>query len=75
MKHPLLFQYSILNGSKSTCIRVLRKIYMVHNTCPFNSLTKMISMTYLEFSHYRNFVNSSCKLKVHGKYLEVYIYI
>lgn len=42
-----------------TCFK---KKHMVHNTCPFNLLAVMILIAYLKFSHYRNFVNSSCNV-------------
>lgn len=59
-KHTRAYSNTLLlNGYTTSCLRVSKKRYMVHNTCPFDSLAVIISMAYLDFTQYRNFVNSS----------------
>jgi len=49
----------LLNGNTTSCLRVSRKRYMVHNTCPFDSVAAMISMAYLDHCQYQHFMDST----------------
>jgi len=49
----------LLNGNTTSCLRVSRKRYMVHNTCPFDSVASMISMAYLDHCQYQQFMDST----------------
>jgi len=48
----------LLNGNTTSCLRVSRKRYMVHNTCAFDSVAVMISMAYLDHCQYQQFIDS-----------------
>lgn len=46
-----------LNGNMTICLRVSNKIYIIHNTCPFDSVAAVITMAYIDYPQYRDFVD------------------
>lgn len=47
----------LLNGNMTTCLRVSNKRYIIHNTCPFDAVAAVITMAYIDYPQYRDFVD------------------
>jgi len=69
-----------LNGNMTICLRVSNKIYIIHNTCPFDAVAAVITMAYIDYPQYRDFVDCNkniflkfCKqLAVNGTSKQIY---
>jgi len=64
----------LLNGNISTPIRYNKNKYLLHNTCPFDSVSSILVMAYIDISFYKDFINTSknrmlqfCKELAHHK--------
>lgn len=49
----------LVNGNLGTPLRVAKNRYLVKNTCPLDSVSTIISMAFIDFKSYRNFVESN----------------
>jgi len=47
----------LVNGNMSTPIIMKKKRYLVHNTCPFDSISVLIAMAYIDIPAYKSFVD------------------
>jgi len=47
----------LVNGNMTTPITMKKKRYLVHNTCPFDSISVLIAMAYIDMPSYKNFIN------------------
>lgn len=47
------------NGNVCTPVSISKIKYMVHKTCPFDSISCAISMAYIDYLTYREFINNS----------------
>lgn len=71
----------LLNGNMTTCLRVSNKRYIIHNTCPFDAVAAVITMAYIDYPQYRDYVDSKnniffkfCKqLAINGTSKQTYI--
>lgn len=55
----------LVNGNMTTPITMKKKRYLVHNTCPFDSISVLIAMAYIDIPSYKKFIdiNSNIFLK------------
>lgn len=49
----------LINGNSATSINLKKNKYMVHNTCPFDSIASILAMACTDNSAYKQFVHSS----------------
>jgi hypothetical protein len=47
----------LVNGNMTTPITMKKKRYLVHNTCPFDSISVLIAMAYIDITSYKSFIN------------------
>ncbi|KAL5233861.1 hypothetical protein ACI65C_001271 [Semiaphis heraclei] len=47
----------LVNGNMTTPITMKKKRYLVHNTCPFDSVSVLIAMAYIDITSYKNFID------------------
>jgi len=50
------------NGNICTPVSISKIKYMVHNTCPFDSISSAIAMAYIDYSTYREFIDNSSNI-------------
>jgi len=59
----------LINGNMNTPITLKTKRYLVHNTCPFDSISVLIAMAYIDVPSYKSFIDikSNIFLKFYQK--------
>jgi len=70
----------LINGNSTTPVKIGKHKYLIHNTCPFDSVSAIITMAYIDNLRYKQFINDSensflkfCKnLAVNGTSIKSY---
>lgn len=64
----------LINGNTCTPIRYNKNKYLLHNTCPSDSVSSILVMAYIDITSYKDFINKSknsmlqfCKELAHHK--------
>jgi len=49
----------LINGISTTPVKIGKHKYLIHNTCPFDSVLAIITMAYIDIPRYKQFINDS----------------
>ncbi|KAL4104409.1 hypothetical protein QTP88_019710 [Uroleucon formosanum] len=71
----------LINGNNTTPLKISKQRYLLHNTCPFDSIAVIITMAYIDNNQYKQFINTEknellqlCKdLAIHGSSKIMYL--
>jgi len=48
----------LINRNITTPLKISKQRYLLHNTCPFDSITVIITMAYIDNNQYKQFINT-----------------
>jgi len=71
----------LINGNITTPLKISKQRYLLHNTCPFDSIAVIITMAYIDNNQYKQFIDTEknellqfCKdLAIHGSSKMMYL--
>lgn len=48
----------LINGNIITPLKISKQRYLLHNTCPFDSIAVIIAMAYIDNDQYKQFIDT-----------------